>query len=266
MGLNEGTNATYIGISDGKVSLRVSEGTPGAVQIVNKESGKVSWIKYYRSITGYLTDLANKQDRFNDTMYNWHLTIVDGDDTYILQVRERSGYGRSLMKSLPNVDFTKKITFTPYVKGVDDKKRGTLYLSQDNENVDWYFTREEPHGMPELIQRTDARGNVVYDDSDILNFFLNYVKDVIQPRIREANRKRLGELPQGEPVMDEGDSAAWMEQEHARQVASLKSDKETALSDRSAVRQRFERNQTNSSPSFSDGMPIPDDMPADLPF
>ena len=33
--------------------------------------------------------------------------------------------------------------------------------------------------------------------------------------------------------MDEGDSAAWMEQEHARQVASLKSDKEMALSDRS---------------------------------
>ncbi|MFR4026913.1 MAG: hypothetical protein ACLTZY_15940 [Alistipes indistinctus] len=65
---------------------------------------------------------------------------------------------------------------------MDDKKRGTLYLSQDNENVDWYFTREEPHGMPELIQRTDARGNVVYDDSDILNFFLNYVKDVIQPQ------------------------------------------------------------------------------------
>lgn len=38
MGLNEGTNATYIGISDGKISLRVKESTPGAIQIVNKES------------------------------------------------------------------------------------------------------------------------------------------------------------------------------------------------------------------------------------
>ena len=163
MGLNEGTNATYIGISDGKISLRVKESTPGAIQIVNKESGKVSWMKYYRSITGYLAGIVNKPDKFNDKAYNWHLTIVDGDDTYIMQVRERSGYGRSLMKSLPNVDFNEKITFSPYVKVVDDKKRGTLYLQQRGENVDWYFTQEHPNGLPELEKRIDARGNVTYD-------------------------------------------------------------------------------------------------------
>ena len=129
MGLNEGTSATYIGISDGKISLRVKEGTPGAVMVTSKESGKVSWIKYYRSISGYLTQIENRPDRFNERMYNWLLTIVDGEDTYILQIRESSGYARSLMKSLPNVDFSKKITFSPYVKIVDDKKRATLYLS-----------------------------------------------------------------------------------------------------------------------------------------
>ncbi|MFQ8806183.1 MAG: hypothetical protein ACLR8Y_15315 [Alistipes indistinctus] len=105
-------------------------------------------MKYYRSITGYLAGIVNKPDKFNDKAYNWHLTIVDGDDTYIMQVRERSGYGRSLMKSLPNVDFNEKITFSPYVKVVDDKKRGTLYLQQRGENVDWYFTQEHRTDFP----------------------------------------------------------------------------------------------------------------------
>lgn len=264
MGLNEGTNATYIGISDGKISLRVKESTPGAIQIVNKESGKVSWMKYYRSITGYLTGIVNKPDKFNDKAYNWHLTIVDGDDTYIMQVRERSGYGRSLMKSLPNVDFNEKITFSPYVKVVDDKKRGTLYLQQRGENVDWYFTQEHPNGLPELEKRIDARGNVTYDDSAVLDFFLKYVENVIQPRIEAANRRRLGELPKEEPVTDGDDSTAWMEREHERQIAAIRTEQAASGSQTSPVRP-FMRNQ--SSPrTFSDGMPIPDDMPADLPF
>ena len=263
MGLNEGTNATYIGISDGKISLRVKEDTPGAIQIVSKDSGKVSWVKYYRSITGYLTGLINKQDKFDDKKYNWHLTIVDGNDTYILQVRESSGYGRSLMKSLPNVDFSKKITFSPYVKVVDDKKRGTLYLSQDGGNIDWYFTKDNPNGMPELIERVDARGNITYDDSAILDFFIKYVDTVILPRINEANRKRLGELPQDEPEIDNGDSAAWMEQEHARQVASLRAERDSA-NNNSSEKNPYQQQTPRLGRTFSDGMPISD--PDDLPF
>lgn len=265
MGLNEGTNATYIGISDGKISLRVKESTPGAIQIVNKESGKVSWMKYYRSITGYLTGIVNKPDKFNDKAYNWHLTIVDGDDTYIMQVRERSGYGRSLMKSLPNVDFNEKITFSPYVKVVDDKKRGTLYLQQRGENVDWFFTQEHPNGLPELEKRVDARGNVTYDDSVVLDFFLKYVESVIQPRIEAANRKRLGELPKEEPVTDGDDSTAWMEREHERQVAAIRTEQAATPVSQTPPARSFARTQSPRQ-TFSDGMPIPDDMPADLPF
>ena len=181
-----------------------------------------------------------------------------------MQVRERSGYGRSLMKSLPNVDFNEKITFSPYVKVVDDKKRGTLYLQQRGENVDWYFTQEHPNGLPELEKRIDARGNVTYDDSAVLDFFLKYVENVIQPRIEAANRRRLGELPKEEPVTDGDDSTAWMEREHERQVAAIRTEQAASGSQTSPVRP-FMRNQ--SSPrTFSDGMPIPDDMPADLPF
>ena len=262
MGLNEGSNAMYIGISEGKISLRVKEGTPGAVQVVGKESGKISWVKYYRSITGYLTGLVNRQDKFNDKMYNWHLTIVDGNDTYIMQVREQSGYGRSLMKSLPNVDFNQKITFSPYLKVVEDKKRGTLYLQQRGENVDWYFTRENPHGLPELEKRIDGRGNITYDDSAVLNFFLNYVDNEILPRIEAANRKRLGELPTEEPITEEDDPTAWMEQEHARQVASVRAEHKSS-GNQSSDMNPYQR-PPRSIATFSDGTPIPN--PDDLPF
>jgi len=55
-----------------------------------------------------------------------------------------------------------------------------------------------------------------------------------------------------------------MEREHERQVAAIRTEQAASGSQTSPVRP-FMRNQ--SSPrTFSDGMPIPDDMPADLPF
>lgn len=276
MGLNEGTSATYIGISDGKISLRVKEGTPGAVMVTSKESGKVSWIKYYRSISGYLTQIENRPDRFNERMYNWLLTIVDGEDTYILQIRESSGYARSLMKSLPNVDFSKKITFSPYVKIVDDKKRATLYLLQDNVNVEWYYTQEHPNGLPELRKHIDSRGNTTYDDSAILDFFVKQVEEVISPRIAQANRQRLGELPAEEPLSEEEDMADYMAREHERQVEAARAaqavpnaqpnelDPYHGARTRRAYTQPAARPTVAQPQTFSDGTPVPTED--DLPF
>ena len=256
MGLNEGISATYIGIRDGKIALRVKEGTPGAVMVTSKESGKVSWIKYYRSISGYLTQIENRPDRFNERMYNWLLTIVDGEDTYILQIRESSGYARSLMKSLPNVDFSKKITFSPYVKIVDDKKRATLYLSQDNVNVEWYYTQEHPNGLPELRKHIDSRGNTTYDDSAILDFFVKQVEEVISPRIAQANRQRLGEHER--------------QVEAARAAQAAPNAQPNELDPYHGARTRRAYTQPTARPTaaqpqtFSDGTPVPTED--DLPF
>lgn len=186
MGLNEGTNKTFIRISNGQIALSVNSDFPGATQVVNRETGRVTWVKYYKSIDGYLTKLENKQDHFDEKSYNWVLTIEDGDKTYELSIKERSGYGRSLMNSLPNVDFTKRITFSPYLKVDGSKKKATLYLSQEGENVKWFFTRENPNGLPELIAHVDGRGNTTYDDTAINDFYLRYAREVIVPRIEKA--------------------------------------------------------------------------------
>lgn len=244
--------------------------------VTSKESGKVSWIKYYRSISGYLTQIENRPDRFNARMYNWLLTIVDSEDTYILQIRESSGYARSLMKSLPNVDFSKKITFSPYVKIVDDKKRATLYLSQDNVNVEWYYTQEHPNGLPELRKHIDSRGNTTYDDSAILDFFVKQVEEVISPRIAQANRQRLGELPAEEPLSEEEDMADYMAREHERQVEAARAAQATPNAQpneldpyhgartRRAYTQPAVRPTAAQPQTFSDGTPVPTED--DLPF
>jgi len=128
--------------------------------------------------------------------------------------------------------------------------------------VDWYFTRENPHGLPELEKRIDGRGNITYDDSAVLNFFLNYVDNEILPRIEAANRKRLGELPTEEPITEEDDPTAWMEQEHARQVASVRAEYESS-GNQSSDMNPYQR-PPRSIATFSDGTPIPN--PDDLPF
>lgn len=172
MGLNEGQGrSNYLSVSDGKIAKRTNEDDPKAVKQTNKE-GKVRYERHYKSIDGKVVGIEKKATPYGDRLA---ITIKDGED-YILEMPYDSRYAGSFIKCIPNIDFSKKLTFNPWMKEVTEngqvKKRTALFLKHEGseDNIPSAFTREAPNGMPELEQVT-FKGKTEWDNTKQLAFF-----------------------------------------------------------------------------------------------
>lgn len=188
MGLNNRKSGIYLSIGDGKInqSYGVTEDTPGAIKKIRKD-GSIAYVLQYDSVSGFLTDIKVIEQEFSGAkVKKWEFTIQDGDETYLLQVGYSSRYAKSILFALPNVDFSKGIEFSPWMKIVDDKKKTAVYLNQEGlngESVRWFFTRDEPNGMPEMKQ-VEFKGQLVWDDHDQCQFLERYVEEHIKPKLQ----------------------------------------------------------------------------------
>lgn len=190
MALSNRSPKTYLSLMGGKVVLKVKPDTEGAVPRVNKNNETV-YEKLYSDVTGFLTSLESKDGDYGK---QWVLTIEDGGTEYILQFPYSGGYAGSFFRALPNVDFSKQITFSPYSKttvgenGVA-KTKSSLYLNQDGKSVQWFFTKEHPNGIPEM-RKVKVKGVEAWDDSEQLDFFEELLRTEITPKIEEAAKNR----------------------------------------------------------------------------
>lgn len=130
-------------------------------------------------IEGALTDISIDQDTYqNDTFDRLALTIDDGQDRYILQMRLDSGYGRAVASALPNADFSKWIKFTPTYK---DDKAG-MFLNHGRTPIKWLYTREHPNGLPPL-KEVIFKGKKSYDNTEQVAFFKDLLLNKIKPQL-----------------------------------------------------------------------------------
>lgn len=191
MGLGNGANSTYLGIIDGKITLKVDKDTPDAVQRINKD-GKIVWETRHGYIEGVLKKIDISTNTYNGAeIKSWLLTLEDKGKRYILQIGYDSRYATSLLFSLcnPVVDFEQPIKISPWMKMDGDKKKTACFLSQgegkDN-NIDWFFTKEEPRGMPEWTKQK-IKGKDVWDNYDAMIFLENFIEEHIKPQLTNGN-------------------------------------------------------------------------------
>ena len=187
MALGNQSNKIYLSISDGKVVRRVAEGTPGAESRAKKD-GTLVWELRYSYISGILKSISTSESTFQGAkMKDWVLELEDIGESYTLQIMYDSRYATSLIFALcnPIVDFSRPITISPWMKMVDGKKKTASYLKQgegrDN-NIDWYFTKDNLHGLPELVQ-TKFKGETVWDSYDRMQFLEKFIADNVRPKL-----------------------------------------------------------------------------------
>lgn len=170
-----------MGISDGKISRRVMQPTPTSVQRVTKE-GKTVHEEFYRGWTGRIVDIKTRE---NDYGKQWMVHLQDEDGLAILQMPYSSGYSAAFLKVLPNVDFTQDVTIVPSLKIEGDKKKTALFVSQNGQALKWFYTKDNPNGIPDL-KRVRVKGKDTWDDSDIMEFLEDMVNTIVLPRIEAA--------------------------------------------------------------------------------
>jgi hypothetical protein len=184
MALGTSVNKIFLSVADGKIVQRVPEGTPGAVSRAKKD-GKIVHEMRYAYITGMLVNIGIRKSEYQGTeIKEWVFDINDGESNYQVQMMYDSRYATSLLFALANpvIDFNQPLTITPWMKVVNDKKKTSCYLKQGETAIDWFFTRENPNGMPEL-SKVMYKGKETWDSYDRMVFLEKYILDNVKPKL-----------------------------------------------------------------------------------
>lgn len=188
-------NERYISVkADGRFHEKVSEGTEGAVlrtyELKDGTKGE-KWELLYKDISNVLV----KNIRFEDSDFgeNILLTLVDDDSEVVWAENTGSNFGSDLMKKLPNLDFSKPVSFKPYSfedeKGKD--KRGVSVFQEDKISDFFYDGEKKLHGFPEwpkeLEKMTKDDWKVFFIQVKV--FLTDYTKESIVPKFAEGSEE-----------------------------------------------------------------------------
>jgi hypothetical protein len=159
MGLtSKGGNITYLNLKQGKFARKNANGD----------------IELFDTVDGIITAAEYKEDSYNGQDFRkLVLSIIDGEDKYILQVREDSGYYRGLTNAIANADISKKVKLTASSKEVNGKPQTTIFVSQNGTALKWKWTKDNPGELPPLDQ-VKLKGKTVYDNSAQTAFFAKF--------------------------------------------------------------------------------------------
>lgn len=185
MGLNTRQEAgNFITILGGRFCIRVPEGTTDAVTRVNKV-GKTVHEKFYDNFTGKLVGIKTQDGEYGKS---WIFSFKDKEEVYHLQLSYSNSFATALLKMLPNVDLSKEMKVSPSVKEVDGKNKSSLFINQGGDTIKHAYTKDHPNGMPEMVQKT-VKGQLVWDDTDRIEFLYNMVATTIAPKLEALNGK-----------------------------------------------------------------------------
>jgi hypothetical protein len=172
-------NAIFLSITNGKICKRVPQPTNDSKERVNK-NGKTVHEEFYKGWKGRITAIATKDHPEYGKF--WNVTLTDETGDAILQMNYSSGYAAAFLKMLPNVNLSGDVVITPKLTIDGDKKKTSLFITQHGEPVKWYYTRDNPNGLPEL-KKIKVKGKEQWDDSDVMEFLEKMVNTEIVPKL-----------------------------------------------------------------------------------
>lgn len=178
MGFNEGGGAkTYLNISEGKISVKVPEGTEKAVKCSNKDQTKTWWELRYPSFTGKIVGIKKRIPENPTFGAQLCIEIEDDLENYELQMPWSSGYSTGFFLAMPNIKFSEPVTIAPWMKIVDNKKKTSLFITNHGEqkSAAWFWTKDNPGDCPQMVQ-IKVKGNMVWDDSARQEFFEKWIE------------------------------------------------------------------------------------------
>lgn len=185
MGLENRAGGKYITIMGGKVVMRVSADTKGAVARVNKMGKTVHELKY-DSFTGRLLNIRERESAEYGPQFEFDFQDGPDGEIYTLQLSASNSSATNLLKILPNADLTKEMKIQPDQKMVDGKAKSSLFVSQDGTTLKHRYTKDNPNGMPPMVQIM-VKGKQQWDDTDRLEFLKAMVKAELLPKLPGAS-------------------------------------------------------------------------------
>lgn len=199
MGAVEQSNAIFLSITNGQICRKVPAATKTSKERVNK-NGKTVHEEYCKGWKGRITAVTVRDHPEFGKF--WNITLTDDQGDAILQMNYSSGYSAAFLKMLPNVDLSSDVVITPNLKKEGDKNKTSLFITQHGVPVKWYYTKDDPKGLPPL-KKIKVKGKDTWDDSDIMEFLENMVNTDIVPKLGQTGVTSDTAAGEDEPAGDD---------------------------------------------------------------
>jgi hypothetical protein len=185
MGFQNRNEGKFFTIYNGKICIRVKEGTEGSIARTNKVGNTVHEV-FYDSFTGLLTNIKTSESAYGKS---WNFDFVDNSgEKYTLQLSYSNSFATQFLKILPNIDLSKEFTISPSSKIEDGKTKSSLFVNQDNKPLKHAYTKENPNGLPKLEKKM-LKGQEVWDDTEMLLFLENMIQTDIIPKLSNVSQE-----------------------------------------------------------------------------
>lgn len=158
------------------------EQNSGKLIFVNIKEGKLyikpkdSEVQFFDALSGVITRVDFQNETYQGQDYEkCKLTIVDGDDRYLLQIRTDSGYFRGFCNSLKSGEPTHRIRCAPFYKKENDKTQTTFFVSQNGKTLKHFHTKDNPGDLPQ-VEAITFKGKTGWDGTKQIEYWKNWLR------------------------------------------------------------------------------------------
>jgi hypothetical protein len=184
---------------NGKFEWGVKEKREGFIErnVETSDGKKVTkYVKEFDHVEGFLSDVYSEDSDYGK---RWVVKVTDGDEVYIITFKYSSGYSKSFLNQVENVNLDRPIRISCSYK--EEEKNGKtvkntaiwMHHKDDNGSWEWVrfkYSKDNPQGRPELKELV-VKGEKVYDDTDQLKFFEGVVNNIFNERkLKKATAPR----------------------------------------------------------------------------
>jgi hypothetical protein len=107
----------------------------------------------YDTVAGIATKLLkyDTERKYSQRYFGFKLHLVDGAETYVIDMPYHSQLLRRFLRVARAVDWSKPLSITVFKgkKNAGEVEPTGVWFQQQGQTVKPYYTREQPHGMPE---------------------------------------------------------------------------------------------------------------------
>jgi len=133
------------------------------IKVTNPKTGDVIVKHGYRfdTVSGRAVSLVkyDTENKYPTRYFGFKLHLLDGAERYVVDMPYQSQVLRRFLRCARNIDWAKTFSLTVFKgrkrDGANTEETG-IWFQQAGDTVKPYYTREQPHGMPEAFQDADT--------------------------------------------------------------------------------------------------------------
>lgn len=178
------------------------------IEVTNPKTGAVITKYGYKfdTVTGRAVNLVkyDTEKKYATRFFGFKLHIMDADEKFILDFPYNSQVLRRFLRLARNIDWREPFSLTVF-KGKKNERGSEetgIWFQQGGETVRPYYTKEQPHGMPEAVYDDNLQQ---WDFRSQHRWLVDRLKDETIPDINAAATRVAPPVEPAEHDLDPSD-------------------------------------------------------------